>query len=143
MLKAPKLAAGYLLEAHSQWTKWGCLPKAQSLEASFPAIFPKLASAVTPNSHFPPSSSPASELHPFSPTAESRHLDAASETGRSLSTREDFRPSKSTSSHSQSERSEFRSTPHSETRTGLTTELDLRAVVSASSVLASETSVDG
>ncbi|GAA5947465.1 hypothetical protein JCM3765_001690 [Sporobolomyces pararoseus] len=34
----PKLAVGYLVEAHLYWSKWGCVPKVHHLEASHPTI---------------------------------------------------------------------------------------------------------
>ncbi|GAA6006530.1 hypothetical protein JCM11491_004996 [Sporobolomyces phaffii] len=37
-LDSVKLAVGYIVEAHTYWTKWGCLPKVQHLEATYPSI---------------------------------------------------------------------------------------------------------
>ncbi|GAA5903955.1 uncharacterized protein JCM6883_002039 [Sporobolomyces salmoneus] len=44
-LANPKLAVGYIVEAHSFWAKWGCTPKVHHLEVTFPSIsFPNLTS---------------------------------------------------------------------------------------------------
>ncbi|GAA6026797.1 hypothetical protein JCM8097_005869 [Rhodosporidiobolus ruineniae] len=168
-----KLATGYLLEAHAAWHAWGCTPKTQQMEAEYPALFPPIAKPTqhggTP--HLAPSATPP--IHPSASTAEyvtSAGSSGESITDQSASMMRDehqttpswvdgagnslpqHRPSQgSHGSHSNSEPhdvemlSTSRSVDHSDvhSRSQLATELDLRTVVTASSVISGELSVDG
>ncbi|BGP14068.1 hypothetical protein JCM10213v2_002006 [Rhodosporidiobolus nylandii] len=159
-------ARRYLVEAHTLWRAWGCMPKVARMEADYPTIFPSqpvvcthIASTATPPLH-------TSSLHGVDDVAS-----AGGSSGESITdpaVREDSHPAHGWSdgvhvslssrrpstgsheSHSQSDphETEMVSTGRSVEecvyqRSQLATELDLRTVVTASSVISGELSVDG
>ncbi|GAA6001160.1 hypothetical protein JCM10207_007438 [Rhodosporidiobolus poonsookiae] len=166
-LTSEKLAVGYLHEAHAQWTTWGCTPLVAKMEAEHPRLFPQKAVANGAPQAF--TASPPLPMVSTPQTTEymTNNSSGESMTERSSMTREEAqahpslgawvegngrRPSNgSHDSHSHSEPhdaemlSTSRSVDHSDvySRSQLATELDLRTVVTASSVLGSELSVDG
>lgn len=151
ILTNPKLAAGYIFDAHAQWKKWGCAPKVTEIEARHPKLFGGWA-------HRPattglglsdlPSTGPTSEAYVVegkSPSVREGHtpLQRAWLNSPVLRRRRSACSSGSGEVASSDIRSEPRSGSDSHPRSHLATELDLRTVVSASSVLGQETSVDG
>ncbi|GJN88386.1 hypothetical protein Rhopal_001352-T1 [Rhodotorula paludigena] len=173
-ISAPKLAAGYLIEAHAHWLAWGCLPKAHRMEVEHPHLFPSRSSismqraAPTPTPPLAATIPGASDYMQAPPlSADSGDQTSSSSAGkpeeaRSLhgwtneSAHQHARRPPSAGSHeslthSHSEQrdvdmvSQSRSVDHSDIhqRSHLATELDLRTVVSASSVISSELSIDG
>lgn len=166
MLGNPKMGAGYVVEARELWRLWGCGPKLAALSAQHPTLFPP---PVPPLNRFDSSShsstSAGSDSMGHIPIPE-EHLDAPQQdianhnsTTWTVSDKSQ-RPSKTrrsssssslnSQSHSHSGENDFvgehRSlTGRSESlaRSSLATELDLRTVVSASSVISMEASVDG
>ncbi|GAA5908410.1 hypothetical protein JCM6882_007929 [Rhodosporidiobolus microsporus] len=165
-LPSLKLATGYLSEAHALWLAWGCAPKVQRMEADFPTIFPpRPHPVVTPS--VPTGTPPVHHSHLADYVSTST---GSAESATEPSVRDDSqttpvwvdtpnlsqperRPSdgshESHSHHSEPHDVEMlsnsRSVDHSDVhaRSQLATELDLRTVVTASSVISGELSVDG
>ncbi|GAA6060973.1 hypothetical protein JCM10212_006555 [Sporobolomyces blumeae] len=178
-----KLATGYLTEAYTFWTKWGCVPKVQHLERTHPGLFPSLsrtpagAASLVMSRHTPSASTTASVDHRLPPDrAVALEPDASSSSGTKpedldgptdhssggtslpmIPQQNAFGRSQNSFSHSshggsqaESTLGDFglgstRSTSQSKqySRSHLATELDLRTVVTASSVISGELSVDG
>lgn len=161
MLKTPKLAAGYIIEARELWRQWGCGPKLAALSAQHPGLFPP---PVPPLNRFTSNTdsntsegSDSMGRVPMPDDLEAPHIprdeveqSTAWTNGRIAKVRRASTSSVSTLSQSNGGENERASehwsmTEHSEGvgRSQLATELDLRTVVSASSVIASEVSIDG
>ncbi|KAK4703939.1 hypothetical protein P7C70_g2274, partial [Phenoliferia sp. Uapishka_3] len=159
LLPSPKLAVGYVLAAYQDWKTWGCVPKVNDMVAQFPHLFgafrpplPETASSTGSRSGL---------ANTLTPTSDPTKEDVAAEVDEmehSTSTREEssnhtswlHMPRRSSpGSHmsegltSNGEAKTNGGTPEAPLRSHLATELDLRTVVSASSVIGMETSVDG
>ncbi|GAA5944373.1 hypothetical protein JCM1841_000753, partial [Sporobolomyces salmonicolor] len=174
MLGNQKLATGYLVEAHTFWSTWGCTHKAQKMEADHPLVFPSKPTAPILSAPFSAAMSPVVSLG-VTPVLEgisgmqahSKSNSNGSNTDQGSSgAREDPQslhlwmveqpPSfhgRRTSQGSHGSRSDHQDDMHSQNRSvdytevygrsHLATELDLRTVVTASSVISGELSVDG
>ncbi|GAA5904910.1 hypothetical protein JCM5296_006141 [Sporobolomyces johnsonii] len=177
MLGNPKLATGYLVEAHTFWSTWGCTYKAQKMEADHPLVFPSKPAAPTHSASFSAIMSPVVSLGATSvieelPGMQARSTSNSNSNGSntdqgSFAAREDPQSlhvwmvdnqpnpqSRRTSQgshgshsdhHDGDTHSQNRSVDYTEVygRSHLATELDLRTVVTASSVISGELSVDG
>lgn len=166
MLKSPKLAAGYLLESYSQYKAFGCITKLRSMELAHPVLFATVLKSPVPEDATPPETGTSTIPIPspsdivfqaLSETSSSTVLDDACIPGPWTSS--DVTSRKGPSSESMGSRGsrsvldvEFEDTydyrtdatpSEAQSKSHLTTELDLRTVVSASSVIAGEISVDG
>lgn len=167
LLRSPKLAVGYILDAHAHWKAWGCVPKVTSMTLRYPLLFSSLPTP-TPAPGSVGSRSTASDK--ATPMDSSGHDDAAPmevvETDHHSSSGREEQASSHTSwlhggrgrraspnSHhgslgsaghdSSGDPRSFSGSSEHHSRSHLATELDLRTVVSASSVIGMETSVDG
>lgn len=148
MLTSPKIAAGYILDAHAQWKTWGCAPKVTDIEARHPHLFGRPPATTGLGLFDLPSTEPTSGLYVSEKESKSMR-EGANPFQRSRVHSPVLHRRRSTSSGGSGEvsasgiQSEPRNESESLPRSHLATELDLRTVVSASSVLGQETSVDG
>lgn len=147
LLQKPKLAAGYLIEAMSLWKEWGCLTLVNKMALQHPLLFPSLVPKTLPNvtsnltvttpTSFTPPEQPVLEII----TAENRWTKADLDRRKSSVASGSGRQSASgLESPLRVISSSSLELPH---RSQLATELDLRTVVQAASVLNNEINVDG
>ncbi|GAA5835589.1 hypothetical protein JCM9279_004589 [Rhodotorula babjevae] len=170
-LPSAKLRAGYLIEAHALWTAWGCVPKTTKMEADHLHLFPfkpsptqRLVPTPTPTPPLPPSGGFGSDyMQGRPPSNETTEDTSPSSTGGKTDEPAPVpswtsQPANGSATHRQSQGShgshsenhdvdmvsQSRSMEHSDVygRSHLATELDLRTVVTASSVISGELSVD-
>ncbi|GAA5916163.1 hypothetical protein JCM8208_002128 [Rhodotorula glutinis] len=170
-LPSVKLRAGYLIEAHALWTAWGCVPKTTKMEAEHLHLFPfkpsptqRLVPTPTPTPPLPPPGGFGSDyMQGRPPSNETTEHTSSSSTGDKADEPNPVRawtsqPANGSAtrhhshgshgSHSENHDvdtvSQSRSMEHSDVygRSHLATELDLRTVVTASSVISGELSVD-
>lgn len=138
IMKKPKLAVGYLLEAMELWKTWGCEPKVTAMQNEFPFLRPKPLLSPIFTSHLsvgtnslPTGRSDQSEdQYKWSKAdLERRKSTSSSAPGFGI-------PETLVRGHS------ITNIPVIEFPSRLATELDLRTVVQACGILASETSLD-
>ncbi|GAA5929492.1 hypothetical protein JCM3775_002356 [Rhodotorula graminis] len=170
-LPSVKLRAGYLIEAHALWAAWGCVPKTTKMEADHLHLFPfkpsttqRLAPTPTPTPPLPPPGGFGSDyMQARPPSNETTEHTSSSSTGDKVDEPNPVRgwtsqPANGSASRRQSHGShgshsenhdvdmvsQSRSLEHGDVygRSHLATELDLRTVVTASSVISGELSVD-
>jgi hypothetical protein len=171
MLKSPKLAAGYLLESYSQYKAFGCVTKLRSMEVVHPLLFASVPKSPVPEDATPPATGTTAARVPspsdivFQALSETGSPTVLDDVGiPNVWTSSEVNSRKGLSSESMGSRGsrsvgsrsildvefediyDYRTdgTPsEAQSKSHLTTELDLRTVVSASSVIAGEISVDG
>ncbi|GAA5989125.1 hypothetical protein JCM10908_001168 [Rhodotorula pacifica] len=149
LLANPKLAVGYLFEAHAQWQRWGCKPKVALIEQRYPAYFPsRTAAPIATSSASTPALLTAHSVAPDWLGNRATDPGVTAQPLPPLKHRRSSTPSHETRSQSDSVDVDLLSQGRSTLsefgpKSLLATELDLRTVVTASSVISSEISVDG
>lgn len=159
MLDHPKLGAGYLAESRQLYLAWGCVPKVAAFDGVTPSplrhsqpLNPPAAtdrSTITSLGDDARSQTNSSEDADHPPSQRANEGSIARPQWESSETIMPKRPAPSShgsfSGLVDDTHSDLRSVGHSEvpSRSHLATELDLRTVVTASSVISSEIAVDG